>query len=298
MRTDTLDVPGASLYYEVRGAGPVLLLICGGVYDAEAYAPLAEVFADRYTVVTYDRRGNSRSPLDGEPSAQEISVHAEDAWRLLEAVSPGEPAEVFGNSSGAIIALELAARHPEVVRTVVAHEPPLFHLLPEHARWSQLMEDVEKTFQSGGPWAALEVFNAGFAEAAASAGGEEPAGGDVLPESAGSAEVEAGDELGPGSIPEPSAEVQGRMQENFGFFIGYEVPSFGRYRVELERLDGVRVVVGVGELSAEEPPGRAAVALAEGLGQTATVFPGDHGGFGSAAEGFAVVLGGVLRGGA
>jgi pimeloyl-ACP methyl ester carboxylesterase len=291
MNIDTLDVPGATLYYEVRGAGPVLLLICGGVYDAEAFAPLAERFADRYTVVTYDRRGNSRSPLDGEPLVQEISVHAEDARRLLEVVSPGERAAVFGNSSGAIIALELAARHPEVVRTVVAHEPPLFHLLPDHAFWSTLMEDVEKTFEKEGPWAALEVFNAGFAEAAAaSAQGEAPA-------EAGSAEDGSGDELGPGSIPEPDAEVQGRMQENFGFFIGYEVPSFGKYRLELAALDGVRVVVGVGELSVEEPPGRAARALADGLGQVATVFPGDHGGFGSAAEGFAVVLDRVLRGG-
>ncbi|GAB3812365.1 alpha/beta hydrolase [Kribbella italica] len=280
MRSDVLAVPGAQLYYEVRGAGPVLLLICGGVYDAEAYAPLAEAFAGRYTVVTYDRRGNSRSPLEGEPSAQEISTHAEDARRLLEVVSPGAPAEVFGNSSGAIIALELAARCPEVVGTVVAHEPPLFHLLPDRAHWSQLMDDVEETFRAGGPWAALEVFNAGFA------GGEE-------------AEAPAGeDELGPGSIPEPSGEVQERMQRNFGFFIGYEVPSFGRYRVELEQLDGVRVVAGVGELSAEEPPGRAASALAEGMGQTASVFPGDHGGFGSAAEGFAVVLDRVLREGA
>ncbi|GAA1550526.1 alpha/beta hydrolase [Kribbella lupini] len=278
MRSDVLAVPGAELYYEVRGDGPVLLFVCGGVYDAEAFAPLAEVFAERYTVVTYDRRGNSRSPLDGEPEAQTIETHAEDARRLLEVVSPGERAEVFGNSSGAMIALDLAARWPELVRTVVAHEPPLFHLLPDHAHWSTLMDDVERTFQAEGPWAALEVFNAGF-------GGEETAAAE-------------GDELGPGSIAEPDAEVQGRMQENFGFFIGYEVPSFGRYRVELERLRHVRVVVGVGDLSAAEPPGRAAVALAAGLGQTAVVFPGDHGGFGSAAEGFAVVLDRVLREGA
>ena len=138
------------------------------------------------------------------------------------------------------------------------------------------MDDVERTFQAEGPWAALGVFNAGF--------------------SAGEADVPEEDELGPGSIPEPDDEVQGRMQENFGFFIGYEVPSFGRYRVEPARLGDVRVVVGVGELSAEEMPGRAAVALAERLGQTATVFPGDHGGFGSAAEGFAVALDRVLGG--
>ena len=68
--TNTLKVPGATLYYKVRGAGPLLLLICGGIYDAAGYAGLADRLADRYTVVTYDRRGNSRSPLDGPPERQ------------------------------------------------------------------------------------------------------------------------------------------------------------------------------------------------------------------------------------
>ena len=67
MKTDILDVPGATLHYEVRGGGPVLLLVCGGIYDAQGYADLADALADRYTVVTYDRRGNSRSPLTGPP---------------------------------------------------------------------------------------------------------------------------------------------------------------------------------------------------------------------------------------
>src|SRR6476620_5856844 len=117
MKTDTLTVPGATLYYEVRGAGPTLLLICGGVYDAAGYAGLAGQLADRYTVVTYDRRGNSRSPLDSPPETQRIEVHADDAHRVLAAVGD-DPAYVFGNSSGAMIGLELAARHPEQVRTV------------------------------------------------------------------------------------------------------------------------------------------------------------------------------------
>ncbi|MEU0486292.1 hypothetical protein ABZ260_44925, partial [Streptosporangium sp. NPDC006013] len=75
MKTDVLKVPGATLHYEVRGTGPVLLLICGGVYDAAGYAALAGQLADRYTVVSYDRRGNSRSPLDGPPEQQSIDAH-------------------------------------------------------------------------------------------------------------------------------------------------------------------------------------------------------------------------------
>src|SRR2546430_8045246 len=85
--TNALRVPGATLHYEVRGTGPVLLLICGGVYDAAGYAGLAAQLADRYTVVTYDRRGNSRSPLDGPPEPQQMAVHADDAHRVLAEVT-------------------------------------------------------------------------------------------------------------------------------------------------------------------------------------------------------------------
>jgi len=81
-QSNTLRVPGATLYHEVRGSGPVLLLICGGVYDAAGYAALADRLADRYTVVTYDRRGNSRSPLDGPPAPQRIEVHGDDATSM------------------------------------------------------------------------------------------------------------------------------------------------------------------------------------------------------------------------
>jgi pimeloyl-ACP methyl ester carboxylesterase len=64
-RTDTLQVPGATLYYEVSGSGPMLLLIPGGPADAGVFADLAGFLADRYTVVAYDPRGNSRSVTDG-----------------------------------------------------------------------------------------------------------------------------------------------------------------------------------------------------------------------------------------
>ncbi|MFV2172205.1 alpha/beta fold hydrolase [Actinomadura sp. LOL_016] len=98
MRSDTLKVPGATLYYEVRGSGPVLLLVCGGIYDAAGHAALADLLADRYTVVTYDRRGNSRSPLDDPSGLQSVDDHAADVGRLAGAVAGADPVYVFGTA--------------------------------------------------------------------------------------------------------------------------------------------------------------------------------------------------------
>lgn len=275
MRVDILKVPGATLHYEVRGTGPVLLLICGGVYDAAGYAGLAAQLADRYTVVTYDRRGNSRSPLDGPPEPQQMAVHADDAHRVLAEVTD-QPAYVFGNSSGASIGLDLAARHPERVRILVAHEPPILELLPDRDRFRALLHNVEYAFAHEGAGAAMEIFREGIAM-----GGGEPA-----------------DDSG-AETPPPDAETMemlSRFQKNSQFFVGYEVPPFGRYAPDVIalRMSSVRVVPAAGEQSRDEPPHRAALALAEYLGTPAVLFPGGHGGFGTATEAFAARLAELL----
>jgi pimeloyl-ACP methyl ester carboxylesterase len=278
MKTDILEVSGASLYYELRGSGPVLLLVCGGVYDAAGYAGLAEQLADRYAVVTYDRRGNSRSRLAGPVEPQQIEVHGDDAHRVLTrvfnlvGVTGGERAEVFGNSSGAIIGLELAARHPEQVRTVVAHEPPLFELLDDREQWRTMARDVERAFRTSGPAAAGEILTARLGMS----GGDGPQGN-----------------LDPAMV-----EMLARFEKNMEFFLGYEVPPFARYVPDLAALrnSAVRVVPAVGERSVGEPPYRAAFALAERLGTTPAVFPGDHGGFGADVVGFGGRLHEVLKG--
>ncbi|MFF5244332.1 alpha/beta fold hydrolase [Streptosporangium sp. NPDC000095] len=279
VKTNTLKVPGATLHYEIRGSGPTLLLICGGVYDAAGYAGLAQRLADRYTVVTYDRRGNSRSPLDGPPESQSIETHADDAHRLLVevGVTADEPAYVFGNSSGAIIGLELATRHPEQVRTLVSHEPPLFELLPDRDRWRDVIRDVEEAFAKEGTGAAMQAFATGFdrtgrehEEAATQGEQEEP-------------------------TPE-AAETMARMEKNMEFFIGYEVPPFVRYVPDADalRASSARVVMVAGEASEGQPPYRASFVVAEQIGGTHVMFPGDHGAFGSLHEEFAAKLDEVL----
>ena len=121
-----LDVPGARLYYERRGTGPLLLMI-GSPMDSTGFAGLARALAGDYTVVTYDPRciGNSTR----EDTSQDVTPgqQADDVHRLLSALGGG-PAAVFGSSGGATVGLALVTAHPGQVRTLIAHEPPVIEL--------------------------------------------------------------------------------------------------------------------------------------------------------------------------
>ena len=104
LHAETTRVDGAELFYEVRGAGPTLLLIPGGNGDGTVYRALANLLSDRFTVVDYDRRGFSRSKLDRPPDdTRRLEIDSHDASLLIEKLSDG-PAYVFGSSSGAIVA--------------------------------------------------------------------------------------------------------------------------------------------------------------------------------------------------
>src|SRR5262245_49335648 len=117
------DVPGARLYYETHGSGPLLLMVPGASGTADIFTRVTEYLAAHYTVVTYDRRGFSRSQLEGpQDYAQRLETDAEDVRRLIAHVSD-EPATIFGTSSGAVVVLAVLTHHPAVVRTLVPYEP-------------------------------------------------------------------------------------------------------------------------------------------------------------------------------
>jgi pimeloyl-ACP methyl ester carboxylesterase len=282
MKSAMLDVPGGSLYYEVRGSGPVLLMIPGGPMDASGFQPVAEHLADSYTVVTYDCRGNSRSPMTGPREDLTVDLAAEDARRLLHAVG-GDSADVFGSSGGATYGLALVAHHPGRVRTLVAHEPPVSELLPEAERWRAINEQVGEICQRDGVGPAL-----GFFVECIFAG--EPGSGP------GPAET-AADEPAPTA---DQAESAARVARNLELFASWLIPHIGNYEPDMAglRATTTRIVVGVG---AQSPPThmpyQASHALAEQLGVELAEFPGDHFVEASGPAEFAARLRGLLSAG-
>src|SRR5215468_3447127 len=132
-KDNSLRVDGATLFYRVRGSGPMLLILPGGDGDADTADALRHELIARYMVITYDRRGMSRSKIDASGQSLTLATHSDDAHRLLAAVTD-ESVFVFGSSIGALIGLDLVARHPDQVRVLVAHEPPAFELLQDDER--------------------------------------------------------------------------------------------------------------------------------------------------------------------
>src|SRR5215208_1327209 len=119
-----LEVNGAKIYHEVRGSGPSVLFIAGATGDGDHFERVAELLSDEFTVVTYDRRANSRSPRPDGWEYTSTEEQSEDAARLIEDLGLA-PVAIIGSSVGAIIGLDLVFRHPELVCGAVLHEPPM-----------------------------------------------------------------------------------------------------------------------------------------------------------------------------
>jgi pimeloyl-ACP methyl ester carboxylesterase len=266
MTTHTLAVPGARLTYDVTGSGPVLLLIPGGAADSTMFAAIGPLLAEDHTVVKYDPRGISRSPLEGEPGDDTIREHADDVHRLLAEVGDG-PADVFANSGGAITMLEYVTHHSGQVGTVVLHEPPVTRYLGAAVLDGP---DIPALYREHGIGAAITAFS-------------EMGGFDISPPA--------------DPTPEELAQMK-VMEGNFAYFFGHLMAAIGAYDPDLDALRAVkaRLVVGVGEKAAGLPAHEAGLGLAADLGLTAEPFPGDHGGFLAEPAAFAVRLREVLEG--
>jgi pimeloyl-ACP methyl ester carboxylesterase len=260
-KTQTLERPGATLTYDVREAErestePVLLMI-GSPMDASGFTTLAGHFPDR-TVVTYDPRGVGRSPQADGVTGATPDEHAEDLHRLISELDAG-PVDIFASSGGAVNALALVTRHPEQVRTLVAHEPPLATVLPDRDDALAVTEDIHQTYERDGLGPAMAKFIA-----FTSVRGPTPAD---FPNHAPN----------PADVGLPTEDDGSRDHPLLGPHMIYVT----RYEPDFDHLReaSTRIVVAAGAESEGTFPYRAALAVAERLGTEAVIFPSHHGGF-------------------
>ena len=257
--THTLEAPGATLTYDVRGAvgDGVPLLLIGSPMGAEGFATLAGHFPDR-TVVTYDPRGTGRSALTDGSGEISPDDHAGDLQRLTEALGGG-PVDVFASSGGAVNALAWVSRHGEQVRTLVAHEPPLATVLPDQEALTSAIEDMYRTYQREGTGPAMARFMI-----LVSHDGVLPDGYHYPP-------------VDPGQFGLPT-EDDGTRDDAL---LGQNIRGCTGYRPDGEalRTTSTRVVLARGAASGQTMAARGADAVAELTGAELVVFPSNHGGF-------------------
>jgi pimeloyl-ACP methyl ester carboxylesterase len=268
--THTLETAEADIVYDLHGPLPTAdgrppLFMIGQPMDAGGFATLASYFPDR-TVVTYDPRGLGRSSrkdgrVDNTPTLQADDVHA-----IIEALGAG-PVEMFASSGGAVTALALVAAYPNDVSTLVAHEPPLIPVLPDAELAKRAQGGVRDAYQAKGS-------NAGMAAFIAMASWQGEFTEDFF------------------ARPAPDPAMFGMPSEDDGTrdnpLLSDRSWAITSYRPDVDKLAAAptRIVIAVGEESSGVLTGRTAVAIAELLGQQATVFPSHHGGFAGAESGY------------
>jgi pimeloyl-ACP methyl ester carboxylesterase len=242
---EKVTTEGAELYCERRGSGPHLLLITGGMGDAGFYSSAADILANEFTVLNYDRRCNSRST--GDRSADmTVTQQARDAAAIIKAMG-ADRAIIFGSSRGGIIGLELASTRPEVIDFLIVHEPPVIELLPvtEADKWRSFHHDIYMKNLREGWQAALPDFVATL--------------------------------IGPPDIPFPP-DLDERVSGNMDFFFRHEYKAFVQYLPNVKRIreNKVNVVTAIGRDSDDSQYVQATKALTSRLRCKCIKFPGQH----------------------
>jgi pimeloyl-ACP methyl ester carboxylesterase len=259
--THTLEAPGATITYDVRGKlgdGTPLLTI-GSPMGAEGFTTLAGHFPDR-PVVTYDPRGTGRSIRTDGSGELTPDDHADDLARIIAAIGGG-PVDVFATSGGAVNALAWVATHGEQVRTLVAHEPPLATILPDREALASAIEDMRRTYQRDGRGPAMAKFIV-----LVSHDGELPDGYQYPP-------------VDPAQFGLPTEDDGSRDDA----LLGQNLHSCIDHLPDVDGLrgtgTGTRIVIARGAASGQTMAARGADAVAELIGAELVTFPGDHTGF-------------------
>ena len=264
-----LKVDGAELNYEVAGEGRLLVVIPGAQGSLAVYRGLSEHLKSKYKVLSYDRRGFGQSTLDGEQDySRRLDTDADDVAALIAQV--GGPAIVFGSSSGAIVSLRVLTRHPEAVRLLVAHEPPLCRWLPDpDAAIAENYAVYEKAKTQGRP-AAMQDFAPRWLA---------PSDREMLAHAAHN----------------PAAAPQ--MQANMAYWFEHELRQYPATDFDLDTIKAQadRLELVAGEEMRGFPTFEITEALAASLGKTVTVLPGGHIGYATKAAPFADAFAAFLQ---
>ena len=264
---DAVTANGTTLYYERRGSGPSVLFIQGATGDAGFFEEIANELAGEFTVVTYDRRGNSRSFGPEGWTTTTIDEQADDAAAVLEALALA-PAAAFGTSGGGVILVNLLLRHAEVLRGAIVHEPALMSVLADREQaMAGLQGMAEEGMARGGPAAALEVFVRHYA--------------------------------GDANVERAERELRERIFGNGEVFFGAEMDPFASYVPDAGRLkeSHVPLVVALGRETASVYPElvEASGWLAREAGAELVEVPGAHVGYFDHARETAEVIRPILR---
>ena len=256
-----MDDLGATLTYDLRrddaSTEPILLLI-GSPMGAAGFGTLSQHFSDR-TVVTYDPRGVERSVKTDPASPVTPDVHADDLHRLIQAIGGG-PVDLFASSGGAVNALALVSKHPEDVRTLVAHEPALASILPDREHAMAATRAVAETYQRSG-------WGAGMAQFIALSSHQGPFTAEIADQ------------------PAPDPAMFGLPTEDDGSrtdpLLGQNLITSTHYEPDFDALrsGSTSIVLAAGEESEGQMANRGAFAVAERLGTKPVIFPSHHGGF-------------------
>ena len=257
--TRTLEAPGATLTYDVRPGtgGDVPLFLIGSPMGAAGFASLASRFPER-TIITYDPRGSERSTKDDPTTPNTPDEQGDDLHRIIQEV--GGPVDLFASSGGAVNAMALVTRHPEDVRILVAHEPPLASVLPDSENAKAAVRAISDSYQKGGFGPGMAHFMAITAHR-----GEFP------------------DDIASQSAPDPA--TFGMPTEDDGsrtdVMLAQNIIGTTHYEPDFNALNAAstRIVIGAGAESEGEMANRGAYAVAERLGTEVVVFPSHHGGF-------------------
>lgn len=272
---ETLELQGAKLRYHKVGNGPVIIFIPGANGTGDIFMPLAQQLKDKFTVVAVDRRGYGQSeltePLPDEAinpdSRYRVKRDAQDIAELAKSLSD-EPVYVLGSSSGSIVAMHVLKEHPEVVKKIAFHEPPINTFLPDAKYWQDKNAEIIDIAINEGMPQAMKLF------------------GETL-------QISKLDQqyMSKPAEAENDADSKKRFDEMLGWF-KYEIRQYTESDISIDDFKKHKDIITLlnGTASKGSFPQEVNFFISEETGIKIIDIPGGHLGYVQDSEGFAKVL--------